>query len=354
MKLKAFLKKNGEKLMVVSIILGLSISVLTACTSCSKQNLPEPGPEQVTPIVVPIDPVNPVDPIIDPVDPIIDPTDPVIDPTDPVIDPVDPVVNPEDPGTNPEVNPDDPGTNPEVNPGDPGTNPEVNPDDPGTNPEVNPQPTELNFSGLEEKLVEIGDELKWGYKLTELVNYSMAEDGLYIVTDSNYRSNNMVAIYKLEGDFKIETQDDINSLTNTVEAESFVEQIYMIKSKSDVTVNGVTYSKDGIEGDNIFARKCGVENAKMTYVSGLGVQTFSDTNTGYGKHVYILVLTEDNKVVLKCYTAEYYNGYSDQRCYENLFNENTNHLNSEQTIELGKGLGEKPKTAENAGRQLGD
>lgn len=122
-----------------------------------------------------------------------------------------------------------------------------------------------------------------------------------------------------------------------------VEQILITKTSTNITVDGVEYSKDGIAGDNPFARRCGIDNAVMTYVSGLSRQSFANTGTGYGKLVEILVIAENNgetAVTRAEFVAESRSDYTDERVYQNLLiddNIKKSYLNSEM-IEINLGV----------------
>lgn len=340
MKIKPFLKRNWKKIVTLGVIFGLAINILTACAK--KENTVDPGTEPVNEVVTPVDPkpTDPVTPIVTPGNP----TDPVVEPTDPT-EQSDPVVEPTDP-TEP--------TDPVVEPTDP-TNPEnPNPDD----PQVDPQPTKLDFSGLEEKLVNVFEEKIRGNVVNNFT-YSIKDETLYVVYDYSGNNRTSVAVcgYVIGENEEFSTQSDIDKTVDVINKKNFNLLMSVQKSKTDITANGETYSKDGIEGDNIFARRCGVENASMTYISNLGSQTFADTNTGYGKIIGILNLTNENKVVLKKFVVEYYSGYSDEQCYENLLNDQTSYLNDEEFIDLGESIDcglDGGDSLENGGSELSD
>ena len=237
-------------------------------------------------------------------------------------------------GDNGNENPESP------NPDDP-TPDDPKPDDPKPD---DPQPEELDFSGLEEKLVEIAGEVKDYYDLQELVSYSIDDENVYFVADLKLMKNNMIAIYKAKNTFDLNTQEGINGLSLTLDKSSFIEIASMQKTKVDIKVDGVTYSKEGIEGDNPFARQCGVENAWMTYVSDPGTQTFANTETGYGKIVKLLILGNSNSAMLKEIVVESFSGISNDQVYQN-FLQSRAYENSSQQYTLGDNL-KKTKIAE--------
>ena len=385
MKIGSFLKRNWKKIVSLVVLGGFSLNVFVACKQKIEVSTADTEPKEqietpidpqpqdpTNPVVTPTDPQDPApddptpddptpdNPVVNPDDPTTpddptpaDPTtpdDPVVEPTDPT-EPSDPVVNPDDPTTPDDPTPADPTTpdDPVVEPTDPTepSDPVVEPTDP-TNPEdptpddpiIDPQPSELDFSGLEEKLVSVLQQKIRGVTVNDLA-YSLKDDTLYVIYDYSKNNGSVVAVCNcfIGEVVNIVSQDDINRIESKVNVNNFNAVFAIQKTNNNITVNGETYSKNGIEGDNIFARRCGVENASMTYISNLGSQTFADTNTGYGKIIGILNLTNENKVVLKKFVVEYYSGYSDEQCYENFLNDQTSYLNDEEFIDLGDFIG---------------
>lgn len=214
------------------------------------------------------------------------------------------------------------GDNPEnPNPDDP-TPDDPKPDDP--NPD-DPQPEELDFSGLEEKLEEIAAQVQRGASLNELISFSENQGILYFIADITRAGNKRIIIYKAEDIEELSSQEVINEITESLTKNDFVEVVTIQKTSSDITVDDQTYSKDGIEGDNPFARQCGVENAWMTYVSDPGLSDFNSRfETGYSRPVEVLLIYElSGKLNIKdvLFHVESYSGYSNNKIYENLLEE---------------------------------
>ena len=205
----------------------------------------------------------------------------------------------------------------------------------------------IDFTALENKLVEIGNEIKRGYSLNNLLNCSVSNEGLYIIVDiSNSLGANLVNVYSSTGNFDVSTQDGIDDIVANISADDFTEVVSIKKSTSDITANGETYSKDGIEGDNAFARQCGVDNAIMTWVSGLGNSIYSDFDTGYEKNFYVLTLSKNNNnelVVNKFRNAvecDAGDTYTNEKLYSNFFEEGKyfNYVDSTESFNLGQNL----------------
>lgn len=116
----------------------------------------------------------------------------------------------------------------------------------------------------------------------------------------------------------------------------------MQKSTSDITANGETYSKAGIEGDNAFARQCGVDNAIMTWVSTPSSRSFDERfSTGYSKTVQVLILTQNNNELIiekNEIVAEDYSGYTDEQVYTNALNEEKSIIGNATQFNLGQNL----------------
>ena len=146
-------------------------------------------------------------------------------------------------------------------------------------------------------------------------------------------------------DLNFKSQENINAITDSITKDEVFDEELIGKASSNITVDGVEYSKDGIDGDNPFARRCGIENAVKTYVSDLGIQAFADTWTGYAKAVSILILSEENgefKVTKAEFGAESRSDYTDEQVYKNLLIDNDikkSFLNNEmQIVNLGENM----------------
>ena len=161
-------------------------------------------------------------------------------------------------------------------------------------------------------------------------------------------TSNSVVLFELNVPVNdLASQENIDILKENLSKDNYNGSaiISIAKASSNITVDGVEYSKDGIDGDNPFARRCGITNAVKTYVSGLGVEGFANTGTGYGKGVKILVLSEANgefKVTKAEFVAESRSDYTDEQVYKNALIDNDiekSYLNSEMKIvNLGENM----------------
>lgn len=208
----------------------------------------------------------------------------------------------------------------------------------------------LDFSALEAKLKEVILAKHRGNVLNEILTYSVVDGKLMLMYDICSNSTGLSGIYLQELSINVNdlnSQENINNVAENLSKSSFASSplATIIKTSSNITVDEVEYSKDGIDGDNPFARRCGIENAVKTYVSGLGVEGFANTGTGYGKGVKILVLSEANgefKVTKAEFVAESRSDYTDEQVYKNALIDNDiekSYLNSEmQIVNLGENM----------------
>ena len=213
----------------------------------------------------------------------------------------------------------------------------------GDNPGIdNPIVTNLDFSGLETKLEEIAAQVQRGATLNKLMSYSVSEGKLYFAADITRAGNQRIIIYSTDGDYNVESQENIDSIANSITKSDFAEVVTLQKASADIELNGVTYSKDGFAGDNVFARQCGIEDALMTYVSDMSGQSFSDFGTGYARTVKVLVISnsEENGItVTECsFGVESDYGITNEQLYQNLITEGKNVLDYKNTYNLGKNL----------------
>lgn len=128
------------------------------------------------------------------------------------------------------------------NGGDTPENP--NPDDPTPD---DPQPEELDFSGLEEKLEECVNE-KSMYKVSSVENLQISKDeeNIYVIADTNYKKNNKIFVYKIIINSEISKQASLDNFVENLSENNLGEVISFLKAKEDITIDDVTYSKDGI------------------------------------------------------------------------------------------------------------
>ena len=162
--------------------------------------------------------------------------------------------------------------------------------------------------------------------MNEILSYSVVDGKLLLVYDLQYISTNLDQIYLQELSINVNdlnSQENINNVAENLSKSSFASSplATIIKTSSNITVDGVEYSKDGIDGDNPFARRCGITNAVKTYVSGLGGLSFANTSTQYWQTIRVLVLSETNgefNVTKAEFVAESDLGYTDEQVYKNL------------------------------------
>ena len=217
-----------------------------------------------------------------------------------------------------------------------------NPDTPGD--EVTDT---LDFSALETKLEEVINGIS-AFKVSDAIT-SLTTDGsnIYVIAEvANSRTGvEKICQYVYSLNETIEQQSQIDNIVSSIASSDLTETTLMQKASSDITVNGTTYSKDGIEGDNAFARQCGIDNAIMTYVSDMGIagESFnSNFSTGYSSAVSVLTIYINEEGQLnakKCnFSVESYLGYTDEQMYSNLILEGKNIKENETKFCLGQNL----------------
>lgn len=223
-------------------------------------------------------------------------------------------------------------------------NPEdPNQEDPNQGGQENPQPEQLDFSGLEAKLVEVIREKHWGITSENIIVYGLDEGTLNVVYEVKSDVGAGIALGKIENIGELEDQEDINSAVNSrITKKSFKTQSLIGKTSSDITVDDQTYSKDGIEGDNPFARQCGVENAWMTYLSDMGLETFADFVSGYGRIFNMLILNigEGENICANKYNIIVESEHEDTEVeiFKRFINGGCYAVRSEEQFMLGKDL----------------
>ena len=212
----------------------------------------------------------------------------------------------------------------------------------------------LDFSALETKLEEVILAKHRNSVLNEILAYSAQDSKMYLLYDFGITTgtSNSVVLFELNIDATdLSSQENIDLVTSSISKDSYNGSalVSIGKTSSDITVNGTTYSKDGIEGDNAFARQCGIDNAIMTYVSGMGIKTYySNFDTGYGKSFYVLVISEDseNNIVISkgryAVECDANNTYTEEQLYSNFFTDNKyikdNNEEADIELNLGKNL----------------
>lgn len=203
-----------------------------------------------------------------------------------------------------------------------------------------PAPVELNYTALEEKIMASGAKMVTGYSVKDLKGYSIHEGDLYVLTILERKARQDVfGVYKLEGNFKNDTQEDIDEIVTAVENNKFTKVADLVSGKNDITIDGETYSKNGITGDNLFAKQCGIENAEMTFFGDLGGATYANTATGYGSALDVLVVSKDDNgnilVTKKHFVIESRSNYSLDQIYENFQNPEKRYIPKEESYEIG-------------------
>ena len=215
----------------------------------------------------------------------------------------------------------------------------------------------LDFSALETKLEEVIESTGRNITVNDILSYSVNSGKLYVLADLTRSNGTFVNLYSATVSNDLSTQDNIDNLTLSLTTDMLDKTtdgatatlVSIGKTSSDITVNGTTYSKDGIEGDNAFARQCGIDNAIMTYVSGMGIKTYySNFDTGYGKSFYVLVISEDseNNIVISkgryAVECDANNTYTEEQLYSNFFTDNKyikdNNEEADIELNLGKNL----------------
>ena len=204
-----------------------------------------------------------------------------------------------------------------------------------------PAPVELNYTALEEKIMASGRYLQRGFNVTNLLGYTVDENGdlLVLVEIENKYSSKLAGLYKLEGDFSVESQENIDILTSEIGKTDFTRVSTFVKANKDITIDGETYSRDGITGDNLFAKQCGIENAEMTFFSDLGGDNYANTATGYGRALDIMVVSKDlegNLVITKKkFIIESRSNYTSEQVFANFQKENKRYVYNEEAYEIG-------------------
>lgn len=341
---KEILKSGVTKVAGLALVIGMSVSIMTAC---GQKNTGDAGKKDPTKTPITVEDPDKEDPTPGQEDP--GKEDPTPGQEEPGQE--DPTPGQEDPGQeDPTPGQEDPGKeDPQPGQEEPGQeDPTPGQEEPG---QEDPTPGEekLDFSALETKLEDIFEDKLFGASVNDVVSYGLKEDGIYIVYDFTRNDQDSIAVYKISNDgLDLSDQTKIDAFANELTKNDIQAIVTMKKASSDITVDGETYSKDGIVGDNIFAEQCGVENAVMTYVGTPGSNNFdSRFNTGYSKQVQVLALYNDasNNLVAKkvVFDVENFSGYSNDQVYTNLVTEGKSILHSEDEYALGENLKASPE-----------
>ena len=136
-------------------------------------------------------------------------------------------------------------------------------------------------------------EKHWGILSENIISYSISEGNLNVLYEIEGKVGEEVLLGYVDGVEGIETQEDIEDIIKLITKKTFKKTSLIGKSSSDIVVDDVTYSKDGIEGDNPFARQCGVENAWMTWVTNVDRPALSSSSkTHYASGYDVLTIFE--------------------------------------------------------------
>ena len=225
-------------------------------------------------------------------------------------------------------------------------NPEdPNQEDPNQGGQEAPQPKQLDFSGLEAKLVEVILANHRGASLNALISYSINNGKMYICYDIQGSVRSGIYLKELTKEIEVlDTQEKINGFSDSLTKSDLSKDslVSLTKTGNDIVIDDQTYSKDGIEGDNPFARQCGVENAWMTYVSDFAVQVFSGFDTGYARIVKIATFSIDknNEITADVFkvAVESNHEYTNDQLYRNLLTEGKSVIREHTEFNVGQNL----------------
>ncbi|MGN1042179.1 MAG: hypothetical protein ACI4SK_01705 [Christensenellales bacterium] len=207
------------------------------------------------------------------------------------------------------------------------------------------EPVELDYTALEEKITEVLTAMYRGNRAEEILAYSINEGKINVIAHmSNPGGTIRLECFEIAiSQDMIQTQSDIDEIVDSLSVDNVTSTLNFTKATNDITVDGTTYAKEGIEGDNIFAQQCGVENAVLTLVGDLSVETFAPGyESGYSRVFDIVVISNDNgniNVLFKSVGVESYSEYTLERCYKNFFIEGAHNIRSEQNINIEEIIG---------------
>ena len=157
------------------------------------------------------------------------------------------------------------------------------------------EPVELDYTALEEKIKANPECFELEYEMKDLLGYTVKDGDLYVLATLNRYTKRITGLYKLDGNFSIDTQEGIDELAEEIGKTEFSKEIRFIGATNDITVDGTTYSKEGIEGDNIFAQQCGVDNAVLTLVGDVSNPSINgDSSTHYSAGYRMLTIYEED------------------------------------------------------------
>lgn len=207
-------------------------------------------------------------------------------------------------------------------------------------------PAVLDYSALESKIIASGSKMVSGYSVKELLGYSVIDGDLYVITTLERKNrSDMNGVFKLDGEFSCEDQKNIDLISSSIGNEEFSRVVTLNAAQSDVTIDGVTYSKSGIEGDNIFAQQCGIENAELTFLSedpGVGGQSYGGFASGYQRKMKILLIYEDNGeyiVSSRDVWVESSSNHTREEIYKNMITSGKYREENIETLKLGTLVG---------------
>ena len=209
-----------------------------------------------------------------------------------------------------------------------------------------PEVTTLDYSGVEQKMEEWANARSSSSGLNEIISYGTdAEGNFYAVLDTYGRAGSSIRLQKLDGSYSLETQEEIDEFVETFNFDQINEVLKIGKASSDITVDGTTYSKDGIDGDNLLARAAGVENAKLTWFTTPSDPSLTHmSSTHYsGKVTMMCLYGEDDDLKIKSYdfASECDPNATCEEIFELVVNQQgiiDEYLNHEEIVQIGKNL----------------
>jgi len=205
---------------------------------------------------------------------------------------------------------------------------------------------ELDFSGLETALETVITSKSKYYSVNDILSYAIKDGKLRVVFDYSISSNNGVAIYEADVNTTFDTQEKIDNYVDNFDKKDFTGVLYIVKAGSDITTtDGTTYSKSGIDGDNLLARAAGVENAIYTWFSEPSAASLSTMSTTHyrGRVSMMCLYEENNELKAKYYdfSSECQSDDSKAKIFSKIINKEgiiEEYNNHEVTIIMGENL----------------
>ncbi len=226
--------------------------------------------------------------------------------------------------------------------------------------------TELNFTALENKIVEAVENEGWGCDVNKLMGYSINNGKLNIIVDVKERgiidSINFYTL-SLKDNENLNTQEGVDLISLRIDSDDLNEEIQMIKSTADIhneSGEKIYDAETGVSGDNIWSQQCGIESGNiLTFVSGLGAVGFGSFETGYASEFSIVNIYENKKgeiiVDKDHFIVESSHNHTSKEMYANFFVEGKHELRLGESDEhnlgseiFGQIVAEEEKTNDNS------